>query len=206
MRNFLHTSECSCCLNYCCYQALSRKYFARLVDGRWEKCTFLLKSVPGSFFLFSFFLNFISVQSILWPGTTVCDARCHTQFYQSCQETGLSHNWMKQQDRKKWQKRKWWTLICCGRAPQAITKIEIVCCHWQWILQCSVFVENDFADDETKLNTQISLQNLEGTLVNFAGAGQFNKGEQNVSMRRIQQSSIFQLLCFSQHQFNLDQL
>lgn len=45
------------------------------------------------------------------------------------------------------------------------------------MLQCSLFVEKDSADDENKLNTEVSLQNLEGILGNFARTGHSSKKE-----------------------------
>lgn len=68
----------------------------------------------------------------------------------------------------------------------------------------------DFADDKTKLNTEISLQSLEGTWGNFTGTDcSLKKRGQNLSTSNIQQrSKVFKLLCFPHlcHHFNLDQL
>lgn len=75
-------------------------------------------------------------------------------------------------------------------------------CFLPLAMNTAVFIVcgKDFAGDKTKLNTEIFLQSLDGTLGNFTGTGcSPKKGEQNISMSTIQQRS--NLYC---HHFSLD--
>lgn len=71
-----------------------RKYFAELIN----KGNML-------FFFFNLCLeacNFWNQETLFWSAITAYDVT--HQFHQSCQEMGLSHNWMKQQDRTSYRK------------------------------------------------------------------------------------------------------
>lgn len=136
-----------------------RKYFAELIN----KGNML-------FFFFNLCLeacNFWNQETLFWSAITAYDVT--HQFHQSCQEMGLSHNWMKQQDRTSYRKENddcWSALERTLQARGKKKNADFAMCHWQWILQCSLLVERILLmTDQTW--TLRSLQSTESILCHF---------------------------------------